>query len=195
MQLDSYAALMPYAAVAIASITATVLYMRPKPPRIDSSETKAPEAPIDHKVEDQPVVTARELRADAIAKGRSRVAGDSTKHKSLMPGNSALRGLPKILEDVMAPTQQKVEMRERISQMIKAEQEMPTAPFKEDFSHNFFGSQITIGNVTIQNLPKKLHILDITNDQLYIDGQHRPMHTGEIERIKTILRDNLLVKS
>lgn len=117
--------------------------------------------------------TAHEAR---ILRAKSFYQLDPTKRKSLQPTNQ--EGLPKGWDEAVA----------RPDDLVK--RPMPlTAPLEDSFHHVFYGSMLRVGDVTIASgLSKTTHKLEITKDQLLIDGHPQAINQGDLERIKDMLR-------
>jgi hypothetical protein len=105
---------------------------------------------------------------------------DSTKRKSLQPGNMSVP-IPGWRDRMIAPPS-----KQRIANHTKA-----TPPLENTFIHDFFGSQLMVGDMQIgQGLSKGKHRLEITQDQLRIDNVPQVINQGELERIKEIIRES-----
>lgn len=104
---------------------------------------------------------------------------DATKRRSLMAQNQI--PVPKGWSEEIAP---KVTKR-RISNIPIS------PPIERTFTHDFFGSQLVIGDIRIgQGLTKKLHRLEINKNQLTIDNVPQDINQGELERIKQVIRES-----
>jgi hypothetical protein len=58
------------------------------------------------------------------------------------------------------------------------------------FVHDFFGSQLVIGDIRIgHSLARKKHRLEITKNQLLIDNNPQDVNQGDLERIKALIRE------
>lgn len=104
---------------------------------------------------------------------------DSTKLKSLQPANRAkLPGTNWKSEEVEVDG-------------VKQLQWKPTPPLKGEFQWKFYGSQLAIGEkIVFAGLPKKMHLLEITGkDEIYLDGEPKQIHPGELESLKRTIRE------
>ncbi len=102
---------------------------------------------------------------------------DRTKRKSLQPTNQA--NLPKGW-DVELPT---------LEDRVTKKPMRLTPSLEQSFTHNFYGSTLMVGDVRLAaGLSKAMHKLEITKDQLLIDGHPQDVNQGDLERIKEMIR-------
>lgn len=103
---------------------------------------------------------------------------DETKRLSLQPANQ------------LKVPQGWTEVRTSDPTKIRVSQVPITKPLEDSFVHDFFGSQLVIGDMRIgSGLPRKMHRLEITKDRLTIDNKTYEVNQGELERIKQLLRN------
>mgnify|MGYP001236361912 CR=1 FL=1 len=150
-----------------------------------ATQIKALEAPIEIPKEMIQVAKAIEEKTKA-AEGigaesiRSRIMQknfilDATKRKSLQPSN--LASIPGWNEHFEPPKEHHVP------------HPKITGPLEKTFIHDFFGSQLMVGDMRIGGgLSKGRHRVEITQDQLRIDNIPQVVNQGELERIKDIIR-------
>lgn len=114
---------------------------------------------------------------------------DMTKRKSLMPSNQV--HVPANWELVKGTDKESLIPHQTDPTKRRVGNLPVTAPIPTTFIHDFFGSQLTIGDMVIgKGLAKKKHRLEITHDQLTIDSVPQDVNQGELERIKQIIREN-----
>jgi len=66
----------------------------------------------------------------------------------------------------------------------------PSAPLDKAFEHKFYGTQLTVGNFrVVSNLSKGMHRLEIVQNQLYVDNKPYPANFGDVERMKSLIRE------
>jgi hypothetical protein len=66
-----------------------------------------------------------------------------------------------------------------------------TEPLEQNFVHDFFGTQLIIGDIRVgKNLPKSLHRLEIIKNQVFIDNIPQEVNQGELEKIKSLIRNS-----
>lgn len=123
-----------------------------------------------------------QIEADEARKlaRRAQYRLDAHKRKSLQPVNNI--PIPKGWDAAAAKPK---------SQSTKARVgNLPvTPPLENTFTHDFFGSQLVIGDIRIgQGLTKTKHRLEIRRDQLTIDNVPQQVNQGELERIKQLIR-------
>lgn len=102
---------------------------------------------------------------------------DKTKRKSLQPTNQA--NLPKGWDTELVKPEPRVTITP-----------MPLTPSLEhSFTHSFYGSTLMVGDVRMAaGLSKAMHKLEITKDQMLIDGHPQDINQGDLERIKEMIR-------
>jgi len=128
-------------------------------------------------IEKAPVSHAAQIRAEVAKSG---YVLDSTKRRSLQPANQKV--IPKGWTD---PSIEADATKRRVATVIAP----ITPPLEQTFIHDFFGSQLVIGEMRIGgNLTRKKHRLEITHDQLLIDNMPQVVNQGELEVIKALIR-------
>lgn len=110
---------------------------------------------------------------------------DPTKRNSLQPSN----GVPTMPgEWEQTQTKAQVEMSQRIQDMQKAQSEQYVPhEYHPDLEHKFYGTTVTIGKWSRDGLDKRLHMLEISNNVLYIDQQPQPINPTDLDNIKQVL--------
>jgi hypothetical protein len=113
---------------------------------------------------------------------------DPTKRNSLQPGSmpggpGSTPGMDEIL------TEDQKAIRQKIQDLQKAEREMfVPSTYHADLEHKFYGTQVTIGRWSRSGLDKRLHLLEITENQMYIDGSPQTINPSDLEHIKQVLQ-------
>jgi len=106
---------------------------------------------------------------------------DATKRKSLSPSNQET--IPNGWDVVSVP--QKDPTKRRMSEYVL------TPPIESTFVHDFFGSQLIIGDMVVcRSLQKTKHRLEISGDRLTVDNIPQTVNQGELEKIKQIIRES-----
>lgn len=121
--------------------------------------------------------STRRIKAEDIRIKKKEIAPrrrhtlDSTKRKSLQPGNKNL--IPQGWESI--------EAKQPASVLIDI---VPTP--KGAVQYKFFGSALCMQDkVLLQGLDKKLHKLEITDENiLYVDNEERKIHIDDIKMLK-----------
>lgn len=117
---------------------------------------------------------------------------DRTKRNSLQPGSQPL--VPHEFDEIVNADQQ--QMRDKIAELQKAEREMYVpSTYHADLEHKFYGTSVTIGRWSRAGLEKRLHILEITQNQLFIDQQPQPINPSDLEHIKQVLQHSKTVEA
>ena len=75
-------------------------------------------------------------------------------------------------------------------QTTKAPIPKDTAPLSRPFEHIFYGRALSVGEYRIvEGLSNGQHRLEIVQNQMYVDNKVYRANTGDLERIKTLIRE------
>ena len=144
-------------------------------------------------VEIQSIKSAEEKRREQLRRGEESTEQSSAqaRERKRIKANEVSRGFN-------AHTQTTSENKKRILQPrggmapkpIFNQVPKPTAPLDTPFQHVFFGRMLTIGQWrVVDGLDDAKHRLEIVQDQMYVDNKPYPANTGDVERIKNLIRE------
>ena len=112
---------------------------------------------------------------------------DPTKRAGLQPGGAIAPEDVTALDEVL--TEEQKAIRQKINDLQKAEREMYVpASYHADLEHKFYGTTVTIGRWSRDGLDKRVHHLEITENQMYIDGTLQTINPGDLEHVKQVLQ-------